>query len=279
MSHPLKIFISFSSLDQKLKQEFSDHLKVLEHSNRVEIWEGHMIKAGSEWDEEIRTKIISSDLFIILLSKNSLVSEYINTVELSIAMREKKNIVPIILKPCNWLETSISRYQCLPRNGKAISTYKDRDKIFTEVIQTIKKDILSKSMKNASFSQSLCKDKIYESLEKIAQMIDKTILLMKILPLKKEQKDGKTAIYIDQQSHKKEIYKLMFGFIVYRNELLDSIRMNKTLYRAIEKITASIFTYISLNRIGYDVDEDLWRSVFEYEILNLHRILTNKIKL
>ncbi len=47
--------------------------------------------------------------------------------------------IPVILRPCDWTITPFSRPQALPRNGKPVTTWANRDAAFTDIARGIRR--------------------------------------------------------------------------------------------------------------------------------------------
>ena len=48
------------------------------------------------------------------------------------------HVIPVILRPVDWHETPLSELKALPKDGKAISTWKNRDEAYLDVVRGIK---------------------------------------------------------------------------------------------------------------------------------------------
>ena len=70
-------------------------------------------------------------------------SRYINDVEIKKALDryEKKEvlIIPIIVRPTDFSSMEISKFQALPKDGKPISTWRDRDEAWLDVVKQLKR--------------------------------------------------------------------------------------------------------------------------------------------
>ena len=49
------------------------------------------------------------------------------------------HVIPIILRPADWQETPLGRLQALPKNGKPITSWKNQDEAFLDVVKGIRK--------------------------------------------------------------------------------------------------------------------------------------------
>lgn len=269
------VFISYSSKDVSYKNTFKKHLKVLENEGIIHIWDGDLIRIGTEWDSKIKQKLKETDIFIILLSPDSVISEYINDIEIKLAFKSRKIILPIIIRPCNWFSLPLSKYQCLPKKGKPISKFKDKDQIFSDVVSEIRKKIVSEDNINIEKNNHQLFDTSYnrkfnELLSKIKTSIEKSIVLMEDIPLRKEKRQNKTALMIDKSGHEQKVFDLCFEFINQRNDLLKIIQYRNTnKISRIELIFENIFSYISLDRVGFDISSEKWKSLYKSELYDL----------
>ena len=51
-------------------------------------------------------------------------------------------VIPIILRACDWKEEAFADFQALPKDGKAITTWKNRDEAWREVARGIRKIVV-----------------------------------------------------------------------------------------------------------------------------------------
>ena len=56
---PIKVFISYSHKDTKLKEEFMDMLTGLEKQNVIQVWQDREIEPGDNWYRAIRSAMLS----------------------------------------------------------------------------------------------------------------------------------------------------------------------------------------------------------------------------
>jgi len=138
----IRIFTSYSHKDESYKDELIKHLSGLRRSGRIESWDDRQIAIGGEWDNSIKRELENCNLFIALVSNDYLNSSYIQDFEFQTALKKADQgllkIVPIILRPCDWSGIGLEKLQCLPLNGKPISSFEDRDEAFLFVVDGIK---------------------------------------------------------------------------------------------------------------------------------------------
>ncbi len=109
MQTPIKIFISYSSADRKLREIIEKKLKVHLKSSKYkyqEIWTDVEIAIGDDWNTEIQDALKISNIGILLVSPDFLGSQYCSEDELKIMLDKRQNegylIVPILLRECNF---------------------------------------------------------------------------------------------------------------------------------------------------------------------------------
>lgn len=144
---PLDVFISYSHKDEELKEELEVHLANLKRQGKIKPWQDRAIEAGAEWDAEIKTRLESAQVILLLISPRFIASEYCYDKEMQRAMQRHENstarVLPIILKPVDWKDTPFSKLQVLPKDAKPISQWEDRDAAFLDVVQGIRRVVES----------------------------------------------------------------------------------------------------------------------------------------
>src|SRR4051812_1315356 len=145
-SPALRLFISYSHKDGKLKDQLLEHLEVVRRFEGVDVWTDDLIEPGANWRDEIDRGLAAADVAILLVSPSFLASRFI--MDLSVPdllerhTEEGLLVVPVIIRDCAWQEPPvIERFQPLPRTGEPITRHKGnrRDRAFKEVATEIAK--------------------------------------------------------------------------------------------------------------------------------------------
>lgn len=125
------------------------HLAQLQRDGLLNTWTDRLILAGGRLDDEIDKALEASSLFIALVSPDYLASHYCYEKEFT-RVREKMEarIVPIILEPCDWLNTPLKNYKSLPKDGRAISTWINENSAFLDVVTGLRR-LLETPVSNA----------------------------------------------------------------------------------------------------------------------------------
>ncbi|HSU60523.1 MAG TPA: toll/interleukin-1 receptor domain-containing protein [Bryobacteraceae bacterium] len=143
---PLELFYSYSHKDEELRNELEHHLQVLQRSGLIHSWHDRRISPGAEWAAGIDSHIRSAQIILLLISADFLASDYCYGEELRIALeqhdRQRAVVIPVILRPVDWAGAPFARLQALPRDGKAITLWRNRDQAFASVARGIR-DVVS----------------------------------------------------------------------------------------------------------------------------------------
>lgn len=141
MTKPLDAFISYSHKDEAQVKELKKHLVTLRRRNVLADWHDRALVAGDDFDEELGSKLTSSDLVLFIVSIDFLNSWYCYEVELKETLKRVEHgearIIPIIIRHCKWKDTELSKYLAATRDGRPISDYPDKDAAWVEVVDAI----------------------------------------------------------------------------------------------------------------------------------------------
>ncbi|MCP5108932.1 MAG: toll/interleukin-1 receptor domain-containing protein, partial [bacterium] len=132
-----KIFICYSHKDDKWKERLVNHLKVVEMEGYCTIWDDSNITAGDDWFTGIETALKQAQIAILMISADSLISDFIRQQEVPRLMerRQKEGIrvIPLIIRPCAWKKVPwLAAIQARPTDGKPLSS-KRKDKAEAEL--------------------------------------------------------------------------------------------------------------------------------------------------
>lgn len=137
------LFISYAHKDEKWRVELETHLSMLKRQGILEIWHDRRIVAGEEVAQVISENLEAADIILLMVSPDFLASDYCHNIEMQRAMErhEKKEarVLPVILRPCDWHNTSFGKLLAMPTDGKPVSKFPDKDDAFLEVVQAIKR--------------------------------------------------------------------------------------------------------------------------------------------
>ena len=141
----MKLFISYSHIDETTKSELDKFLVMLKRNGVLETWDDRKIEPGDEWDQAINQNLINSDIILLLVSQDFLASDYCYDVEVKKALQfhnnNEKTIIPIIVHNCDWKGSPLAKLQALPKDGVPIFSKKwnSKEDAIMNVVQGIKK--------------------------------------------------------------------------------------------------------------------------------------------
>jgi tetratricopeptide (TPR) repeat protein len=128
---PLQVFISYSHKDEELRQEFVKHLRQLKRDGLIEDWHDREITAGSEWEGRIDQHLNAADIIVLLISPDFVASEYCYGIEMKRALERhaagKARVVPVILRPSDWLTSPFAKLNALPKDALPVVDWPTQD--------------------------------------------------------------------------------------------------------------------------------------------------------
>src|SRR6266700_2090432 len=142
---PLSVFISYAHEDEPLRQRLEAHLSLLRRQGLIANWHDRQILAGEEWSQEIDEHLEAASIILLLISPDFLASDYCYEIEMQRALerhqRGEARVIPIILRPVDWRTSPFARLQCLPRDGKAVTTWQNPDEAFLTIAEGLRRVI------------------------------------------------------------------------------------------------------------------------------------------
>ena len=86
-------------------------------------------------------QIDNASLILLLVSPSFMASEYAYGVEVDRALQREQSgharVIPVILRPVEWRESPLGRLQPLPKDGKPITEWKNRDQALVHVVKDL----------------------------------------------------------------------------------------------------------------------------------------------
>jgi len=139
---PISLFYSYSHKDEALRKKLETHLSLLRDQGVIRDWHDRRIQAGSEWDGVISENLDNAGIILLLVSADFLASRYCRDVEIARAMKRHQagtaRVMPVILRPVDWHSASFGKLQALPKDGKPVTPWNNRDEAFTDIARGIR---------------------------------------------------------------------------------------------------------------------------------------------
>lgn len=179
MIQPLKTFIIYARSDEFAKTQLILHLRPLINSQMITIWHDGNILPGEDWEKAIKKELNSSDLVLLLVSANSLNSDFIQSQELKTALERLKDgsarVIPIIMSPCAWrFDPVIAGLQCLPlyknEGPKPVSdkVWQNEHEAWTNVVENLG-DMVSELNLQKSATEKVQREKLQEQVRQVEE--------------------------------------------------------------------------------------------------------------
>ncbi len=136
------IFISYARRDKEWRDSITVHLHAAARQGRLEIGSDRRLAAGEDWSSELSDALNRAHVAVLLVSADFLASEFIQSKEIPRLLERQAQgglvILPVIVRPCLWQSAHwLARLQVLPRDGRSLAEFDDRDEAIFEVIKRI----------------------------------------------------------------------------------------------------------------------------------------------
>ena len=140
---PIQIYISYAEKDEELEEELVTHLTLLKRQHIISTWHSRQIGLGREKDKEFDSHIDTAQIILLLVSPRFMASNYCYEQEMTRAMQRHTNgqarVIPILLRHTDWKNAPFSNLQGLPRNGKPVVSWTDRDQAWSMIASEIRR--------------------------------------------------------------------------------------------------------------------------------------------
>ena len=143
------LFFSYTHKDEALRDELETHLALMKRQKLIDGWHDRRILAGDEVDDSIKKELEDADIILLLVSSDFIASNYCYSKEMTRAMErheaKEARVIPVILRSCDWHSAPFGKLLAAPKDGRAITTWPDRDVAFTDVAKQVRTAVESMS--------------------------------------------------------------------------------------------------------------------------------------
>jgi replicative DNA helicase len=155
MKEKVRIFYSYSHKDEDHKTSLETHLSILKRQGLMLDWHDRKIIPGETWEFEIDKFMNDADIIILLISPDFIASDYCYGKELEQAFERyklgKSYVVPIIIRPVDWMIEPLGKIKALPKDGKPVTTWSNHDEAWLDITKGIR-IVIEKVVKNRAGS-------------------------------------------------------------------------------------------------------------------------------
>ena len=129
----------------------------MQRTGLVQKWDDRLLKPGEEWRKGIDENLERADIILLLVSADFLASDFCWQDEMERALERHQTgearVIPVIIRNADWTQAKFAKLQALPKEGKAVTLWPDRDSAWTNVAEGIRRvaeEIRSKAFPRVS---------------------------------------------------------------------------------------------------------------------------------
>lgn len=138
----VKVFYSYSHIDEKYRNQLEKHLKILERSGIINQWHDRKIDPGYYWESAIDNNLEQANIILFLVSSNFIASDYCWDKEVTRALERHKSgdaiVIPVIISDVMWDIAPFAALQALPKDGKPVDLWPNKNSAWRDVTEGIK---------------------------------------------------------------------------------------------------------------------------------------------
>ncbi|HEY0754329.1 MAG TPA: TIR domain-containing protein [Ktedonobacteraceae bacterium] len=134
------LFYCYAHEDSALYSALETHLAYFKRQGQIANWSERQIRAGRKWKQEVETHLTSANIILLLISPDFIQSDTCAArmeQALELASAGRVRVLFVILRPTVWETIAHPQVMYLPENRQPITTWKDRDEVFTQIAQSI----------------------------------------------------------------------------------------------------------------------------------------------
>jgi hypothetical protein len=139
----LTLFYCYSHKDELFRDQLEVHLTQLKRDGLIVQWHDRKIFAGDEWKGAIDHNLEKADIILLVVSPDFIASDYCWNVEMKRALerhdKKEARVIPVIVRSCDWHSAPFGKLQALPKDGKPIKTWTDKDSAWSDVARGIRR--------------------------------------------------------------------------------------------------------------------------------------------
>lgn len=142
----VRIFYCNSERDATLREELASHLAVLRRNGVIEEFHAQQVPAGADRQRSIDEQLGKADIVLLLVSPSFMASDDCHDVVKAIAPApmtgRRPVLIPILVRPtADWQSSPFGELQAIPRSGKPITSWGNRDEAWADVAGEIRETI------------------------------------------------------------------------------------------------------------------------------------------
>jgi len=135
----IRLYFSYASADEALQIQLANHVSPLEQQGIITSWSQRQILPGDEPAQVIAQQLNAADIILLLISSDAM-KHCQNEIQWAIERHQagKACVIPILLRPVDWVGASFSQFDVLPKNHKPVTSWDNKDEAFREIAEGIR---------------------------------------------------------------------------------------------------------------------------------------------
>jgi tetratricopeptide (TPR) repeat protein len=138
----IKVYYCYAKEDEELRNRLTAHLSPLRRARKLTIWFDHLVQPSSNYQMEVEEQLKKADLILLLITPDFFASDYCDKL-LSLALNQyeagRVDIVPILLRPVLWKETSVKDLPLiLPTSELEVTLWLNQDEALKNIAAAIR---------------------------------------------------------------------------------------------------------------------------------------------
>ena len=174
-----KVFLSYSHKDEIYFNALVNHLSIMQGQGLIHAWHDRQIRLGQDWKKKIDENLREADLILLLVSSDFFSSApCMKEFKQAMLLRKRHGteVIPIIVRECEWKKTEMGGIQAMRPKGKAVSSWENADEAWTLVAEGIREMIESMpqsiddnllSVKHAHFLENVGIPLVHKEVENV----------------------------------------------------------------------------------------------------------------
>lgn len=139
---PATVFMSYSHADEAYRAKIEKQLSTLRRQGIIDVWHDRRIEPGQELHDEIDQHVERASIFLLLVSSDFLDSDYCYEREMTRALERHQAreavVIPVIVRPCDWLHSPLSALKAVPEDGKPVILWPEIDTPMLQVTEAVR---------------------------------------------------------------------------------------------------------------------------------------------
>jgi len=142
---PRTLFYVYADEDEELREELEKHLSVLQRQGVIDGWHHCKLRPGDDKRQVLDEQFAAAEIVCLLISPDFLASDAAQA-EMEWALERHRAglvyVIPLLVRPVDYELAAFARLQVLPRNGKAVTAWGNRDEAFADVAKDMRLAIM-----------------------------------------------------------------------------------------------------------------------------------------